>query len=231
MLEQMLTQAEVQKNDLVFFNGDMLSEYEKEEDIFVGFMDVSVKSFARQTPMYFARGNHEARGHVAPFFQHYFSPLSDKLYYLVRQGPVCFVVLDSGEDKPDSSIEFFGINDFDVYRAEEIEWLKEALKSSIFRDAPFKVAICHEPPRKDGQYGMGEILTKFVPLLNEAGIDVMLSGHLHQHIKEAANSQVKFPVLINSNTAYVKGSVTAKTLNLEVFTLDGKKADAILIKK
>jgi predicted phosphodiesterase len=145
MLEQMLTQAEVQKNDLVFFNGDMLSEYEKEEDIFVGFM--------------------------------------------------------------------------------------EALKSSIFRDAPFKVAICHEPPRKDGQYGMGEILTKFVPLLNEAGIDVMLSGHLHQHIKEVANSQVKFPVLINSNTAYVKGSAIAKTLNLEVFTLDGKKADAILIKK
>jgi hypothetical protein len=223
----------------VFFNGDMLSEYEKEEDVFVGFMDVSVKSFARQVPMYFASGNHEPRGHLAPFFQHYFSPLSGKLYYLVRQGPVCFVVLDSGEDKPDSSIEYGGINDFDAYRAEELEWLKEALKNSIFRDAPFKVAVCHQPPLTDGlrlantfpQYVMGEILTKFVPLLNEAGIDVMLSGHLHKHVKEAANSQVKFPVLVNSNTAYVKGSVTAKTLNLEVFTLDGKKADAILIKK
>jgi predicted phosphohydrolase len=178
--------------------------------------------------MYYARGNHETRGPFATSFQDYFSPLSPELYYLVRQGPVCFVVLDCGEDKPDSDIEYSGITVYDAYRSAEREWLKKALESKEFTDATFKVVVCHMPPRADW-HGEQEILEKFVPLLNEAKIDVMLCGHLHKHIRTEANGEVKFPVLVNSNNAVVKGQATDKILQLEVIDLDGKKTDSLSI--
>jgi Icc-related predicted phosphoesterase len=230
VLEQALKWAEPLKNDLVFFNGDMMSTIESEDALFAGFMDVAVKAFAKNVPVYYTRGNHETRGDIASSFQNYFSPLSPSLYYLVRQGPVCFVVLDTGEDKPDSDIEYSGITAFDDYRSEQAAWLKEALQSKVFQDAPFKVVICHIPPQKDW-HGDAEVLNKFVPLLNEAHIDIMLCGHIHRLIRKEATHEVRFPVLINSNNAFVKGSVTATELTLEVVGFDGKKTDSLSIKK
>ena len=37
------------------------------------------------------------------------SPCQEHLYYAFRQGPVYCIVLDTGEDKPDSDIEYAGI--------------------------------------------------------------------------------------------------------------------------
>ncbi|MDR1780599.1 MAG: metallophosphoesterase [Tannerella sp.] len=230
VLEKMLALTEPAKQDMVFFNGDMVSSLTNEDDLFTGFMDVGVKAFAQNIPMYYCRGNHETRGVFATSFQNYFSPLNPELYFLVRQGPVCFVVLDCGEDKPDSDIEYSGITDYDYYRTLEAEWLKEALKSKEFTEAPIKVAICHMPPKRDW-HGEAEILNKLVPILNGANIDIMLCGHEHRHSKMAASEQVKFPVLINSNNAVVKGAATANSLTLEVLGVDGTKVDEIIIRK
>lgn len=230
MMHTLLEIAEPKKNDLVFFNGDMVSTMNNERELFDGFMDVGVETFAKEIPMYYSRGNHETRGPFATNFQTYFSPLSPELYYLVRHGPVCFVVLDCGEDKPDTDIEYSGITVYDQYRTQEAKWLKEALKQKEFTDAPFKVVICHMPPF-GGWHGEQEILEKFIPLLNEANIDVMLCGHLHRHIKNEPNEQVKFPVLANGNEAVVKGKITRNELVLDVIELDGKQKDKIVIRK
>lgn len=230
MMRKLLEIAEPQKNDLVFFNGDMVSNMNNEKEIFDGFMDTGIDMFAKEIPMYYCRGNHETRGPFATEFQNYFSPLNPELYYLVRQGPVCFVVLDCGEDKPDSDIEYNGITAYDQYRTQEAKWLKEALKSKEFTDAPFKVVICHMPPF-GGWHGEDEILKKFVPLLNEAKVDIMLCGHLHRHIKKEPEANIKFPILINSNEAVVKGRINSNELHLDIVGLDGKKTDEITIKK
>ena len=229
MMKTLLEYAEPKKNDMVFFNGDMVSTVNSEEDLFKGFMDTGVEMFAKEVPMYFCRGNHETRGPFATEIQTYFSPLNPELYYLVRQGPVCFVVLDCGEDKPDSDIEYYGITVYDQYRTEQMAWLKEALQQKEFLDAPFKVVICHMPPF-GGWHGELEILEKFVPLLNEANIDIMLCGHLHKHVKNAPNEKVKFPVLVNSNEAVVKGKISQNELTLDIIGLDGKQVDKINIK-
>ena len=230
MMKKLLEIAEPAKNDLIFFNGDMVSSVNNQQELFDGFMDVGVDMFAKEIPMYYCRGNHETRGPFATEFQTYFSPLNPELYFLVRQGPVCFVVLDCGEDKPDSDIEYSGITVYDQYRTQEAEWLKEALKQPEFRDAPFKVAICHMPPF-EGWHGPQEIIDKLVPLLNEAKVDIMLSGHLHQHVKSEPNVKVQFPVLANGNEAVIKGKVTKNELVLDVIGLDGKQIDKIIIKK
>lgn len=230
LMRTLLAFAEPRENDLVFFNGDMVSTMNNEKEIFDGFMDAGVELFAQEVPMYYCRGNHETRGPFATAFQTYFSPLSPELYYLVRQGPVCFVVLDCGEDKPDTDIEYSGITVYDHYRTQEAKWLKEALKSKEFVDAPFKVVICHMPPF-GGWHGEQEVLEKFVPLLNEAKVDLMLCGHLHRHVKQEANAQVHFPVLVNTNEAVVKGRASAKEFRVEVYDVEGKKTDEIVVRK
>jgi predicted phosphohydrolase len=230
VLEQLLKWTAAWDDDMVFFNGDMVSSMTNEDNLFTGFMDAGVKHFASKVPMYYARGNHETRGVFATRFQDYFSPLNPELYYIFRQGPVCFVVLDCGEDKPDSDIEYYGITDYDGYRDREAIWLREALRSETFTTAPFKVVICHMPPAENW-HGEADVLHKFVPLLNEAKIDLMLCGHHHRHSKREANRQVKFPVLINSNNAAIKGSATDNILTIDVIDLDGKKVDNLTIQK
>src|SRR5690606_34237358 len=54
--------VEFGKTDLVFFNGDMVSSMNDEQQFFDGFMDKAVELFASEVPAYFARGNHETRG-------------------------------------------------------------------------------------------------------------------------------------------------------------------------
>ena len=113
-------------------------------------MDTATKLFASEIPMYYTRGNHETRGAFATEFQRYFSPKEENIYYTFRQGPICFVVLDTGEDKPDSDIEYAGITVYDEYRTEQAEWLRRVLDSKEYKDAPFKIIVAHIPPIADG---------------------------------------------------------------------------------
>ncbi|MCL1822555.1 MAG: metallophosphoesterase, partial [Prolixibacteraceae bacterium] len=217
--------------DMVFFNGDMLSQLHDESGLFSGFMDTSIELFASEIPMYYARGNHETRGPFATSFQHYFSPKEPRLYYLVRQGPVCFVVLDTGEDKPDSDIEYSGITDYDSYRTEQAMWLAEAVKSKDYTEAKLKVVIAHMPPvtGRSVWHGQKEVLEKFVPILNEANVDVMLCAHLHRNLNINPNADVKFPVIVNAHKTVLRGIAKNNQLEMAVMETDGKVVDRIIL--
>lgn len=230
VMEKLLAQLDFKKTDLVFFNGDMANDLRSEEQMFTDFMDTGVKVFASEVPMYYARGNHETRGQYASPFPDYFVTTTNQLYYLVRRGPICFVVLDCGEDKPDSDIEYAGIVNMDAYRTEQAQWLKEALQHPDYVNAPYKVVVCHMPPF-GGWHGEREIADKFVPLLNEAGAQVMLAGHLHRHIKAPATAgNHAFPVLVNSNNNVLKARADDKRLLIEVVDQQGKVTDSLELK-
>lgn len=224
IITKLLNAADYKKKDLIIFNGDMVSELKDRETIFNGFMKESIDLFASEQPMYYARGNHETRGEFATSFQNYFSPKEPFLYYVFKQGPVCFIMLDTGEDKPDSDIEYSGITDYDGYRTEQMEWMKTLRDNNDFQQARFKVVIAHMPPSKEPGiwHGQKEVLDKFVPILNEIGVDLMLCGHLHRNVYEEPSSLIKFPVLVNSNNSVVSVKTEGNQLNLEVLDLDGK---------
>ncbi len=230
VMRDLLGQVDVEENDLFFFNGDMASFFLDESQVFTDFMDTAIAGFAAEHAWYYARGNHETRGPFAVRFSDYFPGISGKPYFLLRRGPVCFVVLDSGEDKPDTDVEYSGIAAFDAYRDEEAAWLKEALERPEFTEAPYKVVICHMPPF-GGWHGEREVATKFVPLLNAAGAQVMISGHLHRHVKQLPQQGdgPAFPILVNSNTALVKATADAQRLRIEVTGQDGKVVDTLVI--
>lgn len=204
-LQALLENVQHGTADLVFFNGDMVSSMLDETQFFEGFMDRAVKMFASEVPVCFARGNHETRGPFSVSFPDYFPSGNGKLYYSFRQGPVYFIVLDGGEDKPDSDIEYSGLARFDEYRDEQQSWLREVTGSEEFKTSPFKVAVLHIPPVGSAWHGPLDIKRKLVPVLNEAGIDIMLCGHTHRFAYiEPDGEELKFPVFINGNSTMLQ---------------------------
>lgn len=168
---------------------------------------------------------------MAPEFQQYFNPKEEELFYMFRQGPVCFVVLDCGEDKPDTDVEYYGITAYDEYRTKQAEWLKTVLHSDLYKQAPFKVIVCHMPPF-GGWHGELDIAEKFIPLLNEANPDVYLCAHLHRTIlKNAGEDGVRFPILVNSNNSLLKADVDNKKMDIRIYDLSGKEVEHLLIEK
>lgn len=230
LLENLVSKCDLKKTDFIIFNGDMVSVFNEENHIFNGFMDKATALFASEIPMYYTRGNHETRGAFATEFQRYFSPKEENIYYTFRQGPVCFVILDTGEDKPDSDIEYAGITVYDEYRSEQAEWLRQVLNSKEYKEAPFKVIVAHIPPI-GGWHGNLEVENKFMPLLREAKPDLMLCGHLHRFVHQKATAETPFPIIVNSNTAVLKAAANSEELDVQVIDTEGKVLDRFSVKK
>ncbi|MBR3552871.1 MAG: metallophosphoesterase [Clostridia bacterium] len=75
-----------------------------------------------ELPVLYVRGNHETRGAFAAKMPSYIG--YEQLYYTAQRGPYAFLVLDSGEDKPDNHIEYGGMAEYRTERTEMIDWLQ-----------------------------------------------------------------------------------------------------------
>jgi len=229
VLNKLLDLSDLPKQDFIVFNGDMVDNLLSENQMFAGFMDTAIKRFASEKPMFYSRGNHETRGPFAIEYPRYFPTPTGKLYYQFNHGETGVIVLDCGEDKPDTDMEYSGIVDMDRYRTEQAEWLERAVENTEFKNAKYKVVICHMPSF-GGWHGEQEILDKFVPILNRAGVQVMLSGHLHKHIIKPATAEIKFPIIVNSNNNVLKVDLTSVKGIFLIVDQQGKMVDEVVIK-
>ncbi len=204
-------------NDFVLLNGDMVSFMNNEDQLFGGFINQASKAFASEKQFVMVRGNHESRGALAKDYMKYFPSNTGKPYFTFTDGPIFFVVLDGGEDKPDDDIEYSRTSFADDYRLEQAAWLKDVVNSPEFKAAPFKVAVVHVPPVLDTWHGSLHAKEVIVPILNAAGIDLMLCGHQHVlRYAEAGKEGTDFPVLINSHDTVVEANADSKEMNLTV---------------
>jgi len=220
------------KNDFVIFNGDMLSQIESRKQIVDGYLKSASDLFAGNVPLYAIRGNHENRGSASYDFMKFFPTSNNLPYFTVKQGPAFIIFLDSGEDKPDSDIRYYGLSLTDQMREEEAIWLKNVVDSEEFKNSPIKIVVIHMPPMPNGWYGVKEVDRLYTPILNEAGIDIMLCGHLHrlQYIHPGKQGN-KFPILINSNKHRVDLIANTKGININVMDKDGKKIESYNLPK
>lgn len=210
--------------DFVVLAGDIVS-YADRIDTLIRHTFGPVAKQASGIPFFFARGNHEGRGTEWYKVPAVFPTTSGEFYYTFRQGPVAFVVLDAGEDKPDSNVEYFGQAQYDEYRQVELEWLKQVVKEEPFASAPVKVCIIHIPTfrDKDAWYAQRWISENFTPVLNEAGIDLMLSGHHHRHIVAGRGEHGNdYPIVVNSNTERLDFESDGESMHLRFYDEDGK---------
>jgi hypothetical protein len=202
--------------DFVCFNGDMWDWVLAENQVFADCTDAAVELFASETPIVFNRGNHEPRGPFACYLMDYFPTKDGRVYYRFNIGDICFLVLDCGEDKVDDHYEYFGLAAFDSYREEEALWLERCVASPEFQNASIRIAFLHIPPFVGStEHGSTHLRQTLVPILNNAGIDVMISGHFHWHDYQAANENVKFPTVVNGNNAYLLCTIKDGKIKIE----------------
>lgn len=223
-MKELCKNIDFESIDLVIFNGDMSSSIHSEEQIFSDFMDAAVDLFAKRVPVAFTRGNHETRGPFADYLMQYF-PLKDgKIYRSFNVGDVAFILLDCGEDKPDSDIEYSNLADFDAYRIEQAQWLKQIVQQKSVKDAGNRVVILHMPPGISNWHGNLHLEETLLPILNEAQIDVMLCGHMHKYSYHPPETgKTKFPIIVNSNNTYLRGDIIGGKIRIRMFGTDDNK--------
>ena len=62
-----------------------------------------------------------------------------------------------------------------------------------------------------------------LPLLNEADVDLMISGHTHRYsYREVGSCDNNFPILVNANNDKVNVKVNKSQIDCEVVDATGK---------
>lgn len=96
------------KPDFLLWNGDQSNDVHFESDMAGQFVSPSGMAIADQWPLAYLRGNHECRGPAAWSLPEFTGAPDSKFYYGFRSGPVAALVMDTGEDKPESSRYYGG---------------------------------------------------------------------------------------------------------------------------
>jgi predicted phosphodiesterase len=213
--------------DLVFLNGDMVTDPSTEPQIQRSVVDPCVEFFATKIPFVYGRGNHETRGALARSFMNYFPTPNQHYYYSLQHGGVYFLMLDAGEDKADTSSEYSGLADFESYLKEETEWLRQEIQSKAFRKARFRVVLIHIPPGE--MYDPKFIREKWVldnwgPLFNKNKVNLVLSGHTHVFADQPPRpGNNDYHLIVGGTDTVIRADVQEDRLNLTVTDNEGTK--------
>jgi predicted phosphodiesterase len=163
--------------DFLAHLGDAFHGIESEEAIWTKFLDPVTKALAFSKPLLYARGNHEARGPGARSLMDYVPIPEGRFYYARDHGPVHFVVLDTGEDKPDNTNVYARLNVFKRYREEELAWFDRHVRTDRrMSQAPFRILLMHAP-----NWGWTDNQSaKWTEVANRGKFDLAISGHTHR---------------------------------------------------
>ena len=212
--------------DAVFFVGDMCAGLDAKQTSVFTKVSGGVNNYPKyketpfhEVPMFMTRGVNETYGNVGMNYLSYFPTSTGKPYYTVRYGSVCFIVLDSGRDQKDKVAG----TDFDSYRKEQAAWLAEVLQSEDVKSAKFKVALMHIPPIAGTAPVSKDLNSLFVPLLNEAGINLMICGYTHNSYMHKATKKCNFPILENGTANLINLRATQERMDVVVEDLEGKE--------
>lgn len=222
VLTKMIKEVDFSKVDFVVMNGDMVSSIEDENELLNGVMDSLVNICATSIPVFLNRGNHETRGKYADQLMRYFPNSSGEFYRLKRQFGIDFLFIDSGEDKPDSDIEYSEIADFDNYRLQQARWLRQLQQTKQVGTHPL-IVFSHVPPTLDTWHGPKHLVQTIVPELNKMNVTVMLSGHLHRYAYQEPNQIIHFPNLANANQSYLMCHIHDNILSIDYVDLNPKE--------
>lgn len=113
--------------DGVILLGDAVPGLMFEDEIVENIVEFGGTVSGGTKPVIYVRGNHETRGGYASKLADYLG--LDGFYYETAYGDYHFLVLDSGEDKPDDHPEYGGMVNYGAYRAAMVDWLCALPKS------------------------------------------------------------------------------------------------------
>lgn len=198
--------------NFVIFNGDCLPEATNREHALHMIHALADPINGAERPIIFLRGNHEIRNCYSAGMHHQIGYYNDKTYSAFTRGNTRFVLLDCGEDKPDDSDVYAGLNDFTQLRLDQVDFLKQELKSKDFKQAKHRVLISHIPV-----FGNTDkyrpCLDLWGPLLKKAPFDVAIGAHTHSAaFYPEGTDGCQFPVYVGGGPSVKKGTVSILTL-------------------
>lgn len=211
------------KPDFIIFNGDCLPEPESRDHAISMIHHYADIIDAAEIPVIFIRGNHEIRNFYSAGMHSLIGYHNDKTYGTFNWGDTRFMVLDCGEDKPDSTPVYAGLNDFTSLRKEELSFIQNELKTKAFSKAKKRILICHIPifgptdayhPCKDA----------WGPLLSKQPFDLAIFAHEHayRYVQKGLEG-AQFPVYIGGGPELKEATVailqkTGDKLHLKVLS-------------
>ena len=220
------------KPDFLLWNGDQSNDCHFERDMAGQFLNPSGLAIANEWPLAYVRGNHECGGPVAWSLPTFTGAPSDEFYYGFRSGPLAALVMDTGEDKPDSSRFFGGTAAYAKMHEVQLEWLKEIVKADWFRSAPHKVLFCHIPlwfrhPRYPSFSGHKLCRKLWSRTLIDAGVRLVISGHTHSHLWMPTAADQPIAQLVGggpgrTSATLIHASADRQKLVFRMLKLDGK---------
>ena len=208
--------------DAVIMLGDASPGVDFEEQVITNTVQFGGEVSEGTKPVLYVRGNHETRGSYAKDLPTALG--MEQFYYTTDIGPYSFIVLDSGEDKDDSHIEYGGMTDYNTYRADMIDWLEDVEvknENVIALSHSWEISSVEE----DLSYrGWSE--------LDRLGTRLLLSGHEHKcrflGEKEGKEKELKqmYPDIIGyvdggkSDKNYVASMLSLKKDGFEIYAVD-----------
>ncbi len=221
------------KPQLTFWNGDIFDDVRSDEQIVQNVMRPAGAPYAASAPVCFVSGNHDVRGIHARSLEQFVQVPGGTRHHVIRHGPIAFIVLDTGEDKPDSHAVYAGLGAFERYRQEQAQWLAQAIEHTDVRSAPLRVVMQHIPMWGDG--ASLDSRAKWAELLARARVSAMICGHTHQFLFTPTDAQHPYPQLVGGGPApesatVIEGHAEGATLSLVVRNLGGSELGRYEIK-
>ena len=218
------------KKDLILLNGDMFHYVTKQQDLTSKMLSPLSNLFAAHTPFVMIRGNHETRGSFARSYKDYFDYPQHKFYHAFSLGSTFWIVLDGGEDKPDSHEVYAQTVDYDSYRLEQREWLRNVLQSKERKKAKRTVVVTHIPFfHSDEWHGTRHNRECFHDLLQKNKVTAVISGHTHTYGFYPPDQNHNYYIIIGGGPKEGHRTFVEVTSSKRQFSLLLKKEDGEII--
>lgn len=186
----------------VILMGDAAAGMDFEEEAARYIVDFGGRLTGGRMPAIFVRGNHDTRGGFADALADHLG--LDTFNYTVTMGDVSFIVLDSGEDKPDDHVEYGGMNAFAENRRETVQWLQDIEPTGAHKIALSHAWLVSEPE---------EALSRAVwDRLDDLGVRFLLSGHAHicRFLNEENETEAAYLEAYPEISAYIDGGISGE---------------------
>ncbi|BCU77160.1 hypothetical protein llg_18750 [Luteolibacter sp. LG18] len=232
--------------DFLLWNGDTCNNWDKEEWLAPTLLSPAGQDVSEGRPMFVVWGNHDVRGKWAFKMPEIIATPSDRPFYAFRSGPVAFICLHTGEDKPDDHPSFGGRVAFELLRVQQAEWMKQVIQQPEFRDAPYRVVFCHIPLRwtkenpKDYAGGGYDDFSRFSreawhDVLVQWKTQIVVSGHTHQTAWIPGTKEFPYAQLVGGGpkpqaATFIEGTADKSALKFTMKDLDGKVLQEVSFK-
>jgi hypothetical protein len=232
--------------DFLMWNGDTCNNWTSPELLVPTLLHPGEQDITQGRPLLHTWGNHDVRGPHAYQMPRLTPTISGKPYYSFRSGPVAFICMHTGEDKPDNHPSFGGRVAFEALRKEQAEWLAETIRLPELRDAPYRILFCHIPLRwlqeQEPDYdhgGFDHVSLRSRQAWHQSLVEwktqLVISGHTHQSALIQATDAFPYHQLVGGGpqlkaATHMLAEATPNEFAIEVKDLQKQTKHALKLK-